>query len=902
MCGAPNVAAGQTVAVALPGALLPGAEKPLGVAKLRGVESRGMILSARELGLGDDHSGIMELPEGPPPGTPLAEVLPLAETVLELEITSNRPDCLALYGVAREVHAVTGAPLAELDESDPPAEANGDVRDHASVEVHDPDLCPRYMARVFLDVRVGPSPGWLARRLEAAGMRAINNVVDVTNYVMLLTGQPLHAFDLDRLAGSKVIARRAGDGERIVTLDGQERVLDASMLAIADAERPAVIAGIFGAEFAEVHDGTTRVLLEAASFDGPTILDTSLRLGLRSESSGRFEKGLPRELPARGMSVASRLLVELVGATMVPGTIDVGEPAPPREPVRMRHARVPRILGVEVPAEESEAILGRLGLDVAPGDEALMAGIPYERASDLDPRDRPDRGGRRIRGLGDIPARLPRLAGTGRLTPAQQLERRLTRLCADLGLSEAITYRQVPEADLDLLRIGPDDPRRELVRMDHPMSAEMAAMRRSMLPGLLRAAARNQAAPDRRRRPVRDRPHLRAHADGRRWSGPSWPRSGGAASAPRAGAPTRGRSTCGRPPGSPTTLARAAGVRAETRPNAAPLLPPGPPGEVGLPRCNEHGSNCTRRRRSAGLPRCTRWCSGLRRDGPVAAVVIDLEALLAASGEVPQYEDLLTVPVSTRDLALLVAEFVPPRTWRPPRGRRARRWSRRRGSSTATRRAGRGGAREPRAAPLARRPGPDADRRGDRGGRRPRARRPGRARRAPAELAVPTVHVFGAAGFAGAQLTAYIDAHPMFDLGVITARGDAGRRLVDVAPQYRVERVLEAPDVASTASGDFAAVAYPHAEAAALVSELVDRGCASWTCRPTTACATATSTRPSTASPTPGPTSWPRRCTGSRSATARASPSARRGRQPRLLPGGVDPGAAAAGGRTWTTW
>ena len=164
VCGAPNVAAGQTVAVALPGALLPGAEKPLGVAKLRGVESRGMILSARELGLGDDHSGIMELPEGPAPGTPLADVLPLAETVLELEITSNRPDCLALYGVAREVHAVTGAALAELDESDPPAEGNGDVRDHASVEVHDPDLCPRYMARVFLDVRVGPSPDWLARR------------------------------------------------------------------------------------------------------------------------------------------------------------------------------------------------------------------------------------------------------------------------------------------------------------------------------------------------------------------------------------------------------------------------------------------------------------------------------------------------------------------------------------------------------------------------------------------------------------------------------------------------------------------------------------------------------------------------------------------------------------------
>jgi phenylalanyl-tRNA synthetase beta chain len=649
VCGAPNVAAGQTVAVALPGALLPGAEKPLGVAKLRGVESRGMILSARELGLGDDHSGIMELPDGPPPGTPLADVLPLAETVLELEITSNRPDCLAVYGVAREVHAVTGAPLAPLDESDPPAEGAEDVTALAAVEVHDPDLCPRYMGRVFTDVRVGPSPDWLARRLEAAGMRAINNVVDVTNYAMLLTGQPLHAFDLDRLAGSKVIARRARDGERIVTLDGQERTLDSSMLVIADDERPAVIAGIFGAEFAEVHEGTIRVLLEAASFDGPAILDASLALGLRSESSGRFEKGLPRELPARGMSIASRLLVELCGATMAPGTIDVGEPAPPREPVRMRHARVPKVLGVEVPAEESEAILGRLGLDVTPDGDGLVAAIPFERAGDLTREiDLIEEVGR-IRGLGDIPAILPRLAGTGRLTPAQALERRLTRLCADLGLSEAITYRQVPEADLDLMRIAQDDPRRDLVRMDHPMSAEMAVMRRSMLPGLLRAAARNQA-------------HQRADGGlfeiGRTYA----PQEDGLAverpwlAAVRWGrVGTEGWRARPRPvdvhtaTGLAATLARAAGVRTETRPNAAPYFHP------------------VRQARLVAGESVVGWAAEMHPlvlrafdvAPPVAAVVLDLEALLAARGAAQRYEDLLTVPVSTRDLALVVSETVP---------------------------------------------------------------------------------------------------------------------------------------------------------------------------------------------------------------------------------------------------
>jgi phenylalanyl-tRNA synthetase beta chain len=647
VCGAPNVAAGQTVAVALPGALLPGADEPLGVARLRGVESRGMILSSRELGLGDDHTGIMELPEGPLPGTPLADVLPLTETILELEITSNRPDCLAVYGVAREVHAVTGAPLAPLDASDPPAAGEGEASDHAAVEVLDPDLCPRYMARVLTDVAVGPSPDWLARRLEAAGMRAISNVVDVTNYAMLLTGQPLHAFDLDRLAGARVIARRARDGETIVTLDGERRTLDPSMLVICDAERPAVIAGIFGAEFAEVSEGTTRVLLEAASFDGPTILDTALALGLRSESSSRFEKGLPRELPARAMSVASRLLVELCGARLVPGTLDVGEPAPPRPPVRMRHARVPRVLGVEVPPRESEAILERLGLSVTPAGDALVAEIPFERGADLTREiDLIEEVGR-IHGLGDIPAELPRIAGAGRLTPAQTLERRLARLCADLGLSEAITYRQVPEADLDALGIADDDPRRELVRMDHPMSAEMAVMRRSMLPGLLRAAARNQA-------------HQRADgglfeigrtyaprpdglADERSWlAAVRWGREG-----------TEGWRDDPRPvdvftaTGLATAIARAAGVRTRTRPNAAPYFHP------------------VRQARLVSGEAVIGWAAEMHPLAlrafdvapPVAAVVIDLEALLAAAPDAPRpYEDLLTVPVSHRDLAVVVPE------------------------------------------------------------------------------------------------------------------------------------------------------------------------------------------------------------------------------------------------------
>jgi len=650
VCGAPNVAAGQTVAVALPGAFLPGAEKPLGVAKLRGVESRGMILSATELALGTDSAGIMVLDSRLAPGTPLADALPISETVLELEITSNRPDCLSVWGVAREVHAVTGAALAPLDESEPPAEGTGRVEELATLEIQASDLCPRYMARVLTDVAVGPSPMWLRTRLEAAGMRSISNVVDVTNYVMLLTGQPLHAFDLDRLAGGRIVVRRATEGERIVTLDGVERRLDPSMLAICDAERPAVIAGIFGAEFAEVSERTTRILLESATFDGPAILNASLALGLRSESSGRFEKGLPRELPPRAMAIACRMLIELCGARLVPGTLDAYQPAPERPPVRMRHARVERILGVAVAPEESAAVLGRLGLgvDLATEREALTARIPFERGSDLTREiDLIEEIGR-IRGLNDIPAELPRLVGRGRLTPAQALERRLARLCADLGLSEAITYRQVPESDADAMRMAGDDARRLLVRMAHPMSAEMAVMRRSMLPGLLRAVARNQSHQraagglfeiGRTYAPRED-----GQADERNWlAAVVFGRFGpdGWRDTPR---PVDVHAATGLA----AALARAAGVRVEAGSNAAPYFHP------------------VRQARLTAGDAVIGWAAEMHPlvlrnfgvAGPVGAVVLDLAALAAASPPPPSYEDLLTVPVSTRDLALVVGERV----------------------------------------------------------------------------------------------------------------------------------------------------------------------------------------------------------------------------------------------------
>src|SRR6201996_7020773 len=260
VCGAPNVAAGQTVAVAKPGSVMPDGTK-LKVAKLRGQPSNGMILAEDEVGIGTDHNGIMVLDDALPAGTPLAEVLPIATDVLVLEVTPNRPDCLGIYGVAREVHAATGAPLAPAPWREDPADlVPPGPLDAVRITVECPELCPRFTARVFEDVTIGPSPAWLKARLMAAGQRPISNIVDITNYVMLLTGQPLHAFDLDRVAGAQLTIRRAHDGETMQTLDGQTRTLDSDMVLIADADGPTSLAGVMGGARSEVEDTTTRVL------------------------------------------------------------------------------------------------------------------------------------------------------------------------------------------------------------------------------------------------------------------------------------------------------------------------------------------------------------------------------------------------------------------------------------------------------------------------------------------------------------------------------------------------------------------------------------------------------------------------------------------------------------------
>jgi phenylalanyl-tRNA synthetase beta chain len=491
VCGAPNVAAGQIVAVARPGAVMPDGTK-LGVAKLRGVESNGMILAEDELAIGTEHAGIMVLDSDLEPGTPLSGVLPIATEVLELEVTPNRPDCLGVYGVAREVHAATGAPLA----APPWAEDPGSSGEVAGVEVvvEAPDLCPRFTARAFEDVTIGPSPAWLKARLMAAGQRPINNVVDITNYVMLLVGSPIHAFDLDRVAGGRLVVRRATAGEQVTTLDGQVRTLDDQMLVIDDADGPTSIAGIMGGERSEVHEGTTRVLMEAANWDGPNIHRTSQLLGLRSEASGRFEKGLAPEQALQALIVATQLMLELTGARLVAGTIDVGGDGPPPLVLRLREHRVEEILGRPIARPRQAEILRALefGVEEAPGGLEVL--VPAFRRNDVTREADLIEEVARIDGLEKLPATLPKRRGSaGRLSTEQRLRRRAVDALVGRGMYETVGWSFTEPALADRLRLAPDDPRRRFVVLENPMSEDHSVLRTTLAGSLLDAARHNTA-------------------------------------------------------------------------------------------------------------------------------------------------------------------------------------------------------------------------------------------------------------------------------------------------------------------------------------------------------------------------------------------------------------------------
>jgi phenylalanyl-tRNA synthetase beta chain len=493
VCGAPNVDAGLTVGVAQPGSVMPDGTR-LKTAKLRGQASHGMILSERELGISQEHDGIMVLSPAMRPGTPLAEVIPISTDVLVLEITPNRPDCLGIYGVAREVHAATGAPL-----SPPPWEVDlgslGELEGVSIVNAAGAELNPRFTARIFENVTVGPSPVWLKARLMAAGMRPISNVVDITNYVMLTTGQPMHAFDLDSVAGRRLTVRRARAQEPVATLDGQTRTLDAEMLVIEDADGPTSIAGVMGGARSEVSETTTTVLSEVATWNGPNIHNTSLKLALNSEAGTRNAKGLQPEQTLWAQALATKLFVEVLGATVRPGTLDLGGPGPKPLSLTLRMAQIEKLLGIQVPAERSAAVLSRLGfastygsLDSAP-PETVGVSVPAFRRADVTREVDLIEEIARLEVLQDLPATLPaRRESAGRLTPRQTLRRHAADLLVGQGLHEVVGWSFA----------SPEQNRK--LRLDHvpitlanPMSSEQSQLRTTLLGSVLDIAARNRA-------------------------------------------------------------------------------------------------------------------------------------------------------------------------------------------------------------------------------------------------------------------------------------------------------------------------------------------------------------------------------------------------------------------------
>jgi phenylalanyl-tRNA synthetase beta chain len=601
VCGAWNFGAGATVAVALPGAVLPNG-LTLERRKVRGEVSDGMILAEDEVALGEDHSGIMLLPGDLTPGTPLADVLPLREQVLLVEATGNRPDLLSVYGIAREVAAIFDLPLAGMPGDSPQTRPQGTI----DVSIEDPAGCPRYDARRFENVTIAPSPLWLRARLVAAGVRAISNVVDITNYVMLALGSPLHAFDAATLRGGRIVVRRARPGERMRTLDGVDRELTADDLVIADAERPVALAAIMGGEETEIGEQTTSVLLEAANFEPFGIFKTSERMRHRTEGSNRWEKGVDPYLAEPAANLATKLLLELTGAEWT-AHADVFPSPPPRPVIPFRPERADEVIGIATPPDAQHAILQRLGFERR--DRNVV--VPTWRARDVTREVDVVEEIARFR-LDEVPFTLPlRRAMFGTLTPLQQLRRRVEDALVGLGFAETYTPSLRPDDDTPW-------------KLPEPISVELTALRTRLLPSLVESAARNREwgnadiaifevarvyLPSRR-----DLPDERSHVAGLA--------EGGFAHVK----------------GVVEALYEALHIEPSFERGDDPLFHPGKNA-----RTREGVLGELHPRALEGM-----WC----------AFELDLEALLAAAGGPVHYEDVISFPAVRQDIAVVVPEEV----------------------------------------------------------------------------------------------------------------------------------------------------------------------------------------------------------------------------------------------------
>ena len=495
VCGAPNAAKDMLAPLALPGTVLADGSV-LEENVIRGQDSEGMLCSEAELGLGLDKSGLLVLDPALNVGGRLADALDLSDAVIEIDLTPNRPDCLSIIGIAREIAVIQNTPLNYpdyklVDRADKASKMT-------SVRIEAPDHCPRYSARLVVDVRVGASPFWLQDKLMSIGVRPINNIVDITNFILMETGQPLHAFDYDQLAENRIVVRTANQGEPFVTLDEKERKLDSEMLMICDGEKPVAVGGVMGGLNSEIEPSTTRVLIESAYFNPVSIRKTSKKLGLNTEASHRFERGIDPEGTIAAVNRAAILMKELSGGALIDGLIDE-YPAPQTiENITLSVGRTNRVLGTNLNRTEIEGFLTSIGFKInsktaQDNSDELAVQRPSYRVDVSRPEDLMEEIAR-LSGYNNIPTTFPEMPAEGRRPlPRLSLRNRIKGRMTGLGYTEAVTYSFGSYSASDRLGFAPDDPRRSVVAILNPLTEDQAIMRTSLIPGLLEAMHYNMA-------------------------------------------------------------------------------------------------------------------------------------------------------------------------------------------------------------------------------------------------------------------------------------------------------------------------------------------------------------------------------------------------------------------------
>jgi phenylalanyl-tRNA synthetase beta chain len=479
------------VPVALPGTVFPDGNI-LGQSVIRGTKSEGMICSEMELGLGLDAGKIMALDSKLPIGSKLYDALDLSDKVIEIDLTPNRPDCLSIIGIAREIAGIQKTRLTypDYDIIDP----QDDIAKLTSVQIEAPDLCPRYAARLVTDITVAPSPYWLQDRLMSVGLRPINNIVDITNFVMLETGQPLHAFDFDQLAENRIVVRTAAPGESFTTLDQKQRQLNDEMLMICDGQKSVAIGGVMGGLNSEIENSTTRVLIESAYFNPISIRKTSKQLGLSSDAAYRFERGVDPQGTIKALNRAANLMLEIAGGNLVSGLIDAHPKPVPDRTIELSTHNTNRLLGTEFTADEITSLLESIEFDVNKNDSHnLVVAPPSFRVDVMRPEDLMEEVAR-LSGYNNIPLTYPQMPAQARpILKILHVRNRIRLLMAGMGFSEAITYSFIARDSCDRLELKEDDSRRKTVAILNPLTEEQAVMRTSLIPGLLETMHRNLA-------------------------------------------------------------------------------------------------------------------------------------------------------------------------------------------------------------------------------------------------------------------------------------------------------------------------------------------------------------------------------------------------------------------------